>query len=212
MTISKFSTLTEMKDYVRKNNLNKKTEIRLNMKKSVMLGLLDKGGHIHTGPRGSKAPVKKAPVKKAPVKKDDDKDLFMNALNIMSQVAKSKNKKTEKDVDKDVVLSKKKSISFDELYDILIDDDDYLEEEYERRDNIQEGYNMEYFIHQRLKLPHKDSYDELTDNQAEKLMELYEKESRKDIREYAKTVWEDHIKGKKFNTVKSLIKKFMDNF
>ena len=102
MPISKFSTLNEMKDYVRKNKLNK-GEIKLSMKKSVMLGLLDKGGHIHTGPRGSKAPVKKAPVKK-----DDDKDLFMNALNIMSQVAKSKNKKTEKDVDKDVVLSKKK--------------------------------------------------------------------------------------------------------
>ena len=69
MPISKFSTLTEMKDYVRKNKLNK-GEIRLNMKKSVMLGLLDKGGHIHTGARGSKkAPVKKEPVKKAPVKK-----------------------------------------------------------------------------------------------------------------------------------------------
>ena len=104
MPISKFSTLTEMKDYVRKNNLNK-GEIRLNMKKSVMLGLLDKGGHIHTGPRDSKAPVKKAPVKKAPVKKAPvkkapvkktpmDKDLFMNVMSVMTDVAKSRDKPT----------------------------------------------------------------------------------------------------------------------
>ena len=77
MAISKFSTLTEMKDYVRKNKLNK-DEIRLNMKKSVMLAALDKGGHIHTGPRGSKKAPKDLstkgglPVKKtAPVKKDE---------------------------------------------------------------------------------------------------------------------------------------------
>ena len=211
MPISKFSTLTELKDYVRKNKLNK-GDIRLNMKKSVMLGLLDKGGHIHTGARGADAPKKKATPKKATPKKDVDKDLFMNAMSVMTDVAKSKNKKTKKDVDKDVVLSKKKSISFNELYDILLDDDDYMDEEYERRDNIQEGYNMEYFIHQKLKLPNKDDYEELTDKQQDKLMALYEKESKKDIQEYAKTVWKEHIKGKKFNTVKSLIKKFMDNF
>ena len=64
MPISKFSTLTEMKDYVRKNNLNK-GDIRLNMKKSVMLAALDKGGHIHTGARGADAPKKKATPKKA---------------------------------------------------------------------------------------------------------------------------------------------------
>ncbi len=64
MPISKFSTLTEMKDYVRKNKLNK-GEIKLSMKKSVMLAALDKGGHIHTGARGADAPKKKAtPVKK----------------------------------------------------------------------------------------------------------------------------------------------------
>ena len=81
MPISKFSTLNEMKDYVRKNKLNK-TEIRLNMKKSVMLGLLDKGGHIHTGPRGSKAPVKKAPVKK------DDDELNSTNVNLKEKVRK----------------------------------------------------------------------------------------------------------------------------
>ena len=64
MPISKFSTLTEMKDYVRKNKLNK-GEIKLSMKKSVMLAALDKGGHIHTGARSADAPKKKAtPVKK----------------------------------------------------------------------------------------------------------------------------------------------------
>ena len=81
MPISKFSTLNEMKDYVRKNKLNK-GEIKLSMKKSVMLAALDKGGHIHTGAKGSKAPVKKAPVKK------DDDELNSTNVNLKEKVRK----------------------------------------------------------------------------------------------------------------------------
>ena len=68
MPISKHSTLNEMKEYVRKNKLNKSSSIKLGMKKSVMLGELDKLGHIHTGARGSdkKSPQKKTPKSNTP--------------------------------------------------------------------------------------------------------------------------------------------------
>ena len=62
--LSKFASLSEMKDYVRKNKLNK-SSIKLGMKKADMLSALDKLGHIHSGPRET---VKKAPTPKAPEK------------------------------------------------------------------------------------------------------------------------------------------------
>ena len=87
MPISKFSTLTEMKDYVRKNKLNK-GEIRLNMKKSVMLAALDKGGHIHTGPRNSDAPKKTTP---------SDKSVYLASVNNILKIADENMKKKIKD-------------------------------------------------------------------------------------------------------------------
>ena len=87
MPISKFSTLTEMKDYVRKNKLNK-GEIRLNMKKSVMLEALDKGGHIHTGPRNSDAPKKTTP---------SDKSVYLASVNNILKIADENMKKKIKD-------------------------------------------------------------------------------------------------------------------
>ena len=50
--LSKFASLSEMKDYVRKNKLNK-ASIKLGMKKSDMLAALDKLGHIHSGSKNT---------------------------------------------------------------------------------------------------------------------------------------------------------------
>jgi len=49
-TISKHSTLKEMKEFVRKHNLNHPS-VRLGMKKAEMLNALDKLGHINREPR-----------------------------------------------------------------------------------------------------------------------------------------------------------------
>lgn len=208
-------TLAQMKDYIKKHNLNKgKNKILLGHKKPLMVSKLKNAGHWEAEVK----PIKHPPIppnikgKKITPKPKGDKDLFMGALNVMTMVAKEKDKKTKEEVDEDVKISKKKSVSFNELYDHLLADDDYMDEEYERRDNIQEGYNMEYFIHQRLKLPNKDEWDELTDRQQDKLRDIYENESRKDNLEYVKEIWKKHIKGKKFKNVKSLKKTFMDNY
>jgi len=49
-SISKHSTLKEMKEFVRKHKLNHPS-IKLGMKKAEMLAALDKLGHINKGPR-----------------------------------------------------------------------------------------------------------------------------------------------------------------
>lgn len=58
-TISKHSTLVEMKAFVRKHKLNHPS-VKLGMKKAEMLSALDKLGHINTEPRPKKT---KAPPK-----------------------------------------------------------------------------------------------------------------------------------------------------
>lgn len=63
-TISKHSTLVEMKAFVRKHKLNHPS-VKLGMKKAEMLSALDKLGHINTEPRQKPAPKKKATPKKA---------------------------------------------------------------------------------------------------------------------------------------------------
>lgn len=60
-TITKHSTLIEMKAFVRKHKLNHPS-IKLGLKKAQMLDALDKLGHINTDPR----PKKEAPKKEAP--------------------------------------------------------------------------------------------------------------------------------------------------
>ena len=61
-TISKHSTLVEMKAFVRKHKLNHPS-VKLGMKKAEMLSALDKLGHINTEPRQKPAPKKKAAPK-----------------------------------------------------------------------------------------------------------------------------------------------------
>ena len=90
--LSKFASLSEMKDYVRKNKLNK-ASITLSMKKSDMLAALDKLGHIHSGPRGTssassakaKSPPKSAPKAKTPVKAK--KESKANKIRITKKVS-----------------------------------------------------------------------------------------------------------------------------
>jgi hypothetical protein len=65
-SISKHSTLVELKAFVRKHKLNHPS-IKLGMKKAEMLDALDKLGHINTEPRPKKeAPKKEAPKAKTP--------------------------------------------------------------------------------------------------------------------------------------------------
>ena len=205
------STLKEIKQYIRDNKLNK-APIKLTMRKGELIKGLKALGHyedIAPKPKPKSKPKPKPKPKSKPKPKKED---FMNALNIMTQVAKSKSKKTSKDIDEDVAISKK-PVSYNKLYSILIEDDEFNEEEGESIQNIIEGYNLEFFIHKKLRLPNKDTYEELTDKQQDRLMDILERTAKKDHHEFMeKQIYNKYIKGKKFSTKKKLIDTFMKHY
>lgn len=89
-TISKHSTLTDMKAFIRKHKLNHPS-IKLSLKKAEMTSVLDKLGHLNSDPKPKKEKAKKEKSKPTP-----------------SQIKKSK-KPTLKDIllDLDIDVSKK---------------------------------------------------------------------------------------------------------
>ena len=202
------STLKEIKQYIIDNKLNQ-APIRLTMNKPELVKKLKELGHYEEVKKEVKPKPKSKPkAKPKPPSKLD----FMDALNVMTEVAKSKSKKTSKDIDEDVAISKK-PVSYNKLYSILIEDDEFNEEEGESLQNIMEGYNLEYFIHKKLRLPNKDTYEELTDKQKDKLMDILDRTAKKDHHEFMeKQIYNKYIKGKKFSTKKKLIDTFMKHY
>jgi len=88
-TISKHSTLVELKAFVRKHKLNHPS-IKLGMKKAEMLDALDKLGHINREPRAKKEapkPVEKPKPKKAEPKKEEPKktDTYMDRVKYVRE-------------------------------------------------------------------------------------------------------------------------------
>ena len=140
------------------------------------------------------------------------KELLQTVLGIMTETAKAQNTKTIQDVELDLEVSRMRTIPYKKLYTYLCDNDDFCEEESERLQNIQENYNLTWFIHQKMRLPNKDDWDELTEKQQWKLGEMTEREAHKEHKIYMKDIWECHIKNKRFTTVNSLVKAFMDHY
>ena len=216
------STLKEIKQYIIDNKLNQ-APIRLTMNKPELVKKLKELGHYEevkkeVKPKPKSKPKVKKEVKPKPKSKQKAKPKppskldFMDALNVMTEVAKSKSKKTSKDIDEDVAISKK-PVSYNKLYSILQDDDEFNEEEGESIQNIIEGYNLEFFIHKKLRLPNKDTYEELTDKQKDKLMDILDRTAKKEHHEFMeKNIYNKYIKGKKFSTKKKLIDTFMKHY
>lgn len=150
-------------------------------------------------PRPKKTPVK-TPVKKTTPKKTTkpvvSKKNLLDGLGIIGDVAKDKLDPTDKEINDELTKSKGK-VSFAYFMEILGDIDSEGLGEVES--NIGEGYNIEFFIHQKLNLPKKDTFEELTDKQQERLRKIIDKEIRKDMKEYNREFYNNSIKGKKFN-------------
>ena len=124
------STLKEIKQYIIDNKLNQ-APIRLTMNKPELVKKLKELGHyeedkkeVKPKPKPKSKPKVKKEVKPKPKSKPKAKPKppskldFMDALNVMTEVAKSKSKKTSKDIDEDVAISKK-PVSYNKLYSIL---------------------------------------------------------------------------------------------
>tara|TARA_R100000951_G_scaffold69932_1_gene58864 strand:+ start:2001 stop:2618 length:618 start_codon:yes stop_codon:yes gene_type:complete len=109
-------TVAQMKDYIRNHSLNK--TIRLTQKKADLISSLKKEGHWESG-SAKKATPKKATPKPSPkkyippkarksVKPAMDKSGFMDALNIMAMVGKSKGYSTKENIDDQVKWQREK--------------------------------------------------------------------------------------------------------
>ena len=145
-------------------------------------------------PKKKKAPAKAPAKKKSPPKVS--KKVLQEGLGIISNVAKEKMDTPDRIMNDELTKSKGK-VSFKYFMDNLgeLDGDGIGELE----NNINESLNIEFFIHNKLNLPNKDSYDELTDKQQERLSKIVDKEIRKEMKAYNRKFFDEKIKGKTFN-------------
>ena len=149
-------------------------------------------------PRPAKTPVK-TPVKKKTTPSAGakvSKKNLLDGLGIIGDVAKDKLDPNDKGINDELTKSKGK-VSFAFFMEILGDIDSEGVGELEQ--NTAERYNIEFFIHQKLNLPKKDTWEELTDKQQERLRKIIDRELKKDIKEYNRAFYDANIKGEKFN-------------
>ncbi len=102
--------------------------------------------------------------------------------------------------------AKKGTLEYDEFFDYLFNEDDNFSEGlYENRDDRLEvfGYNMDYWVHQVNE--DADSWDELDEDESEKLQELMREEAEDDQRGHLEHIFNQYIRGKKFNSLDEAI-------
>ena len=157
------------------------------------------------------APAKKAVAKKATV----NKDLLQNVMGVMAEVAKDKGKSTKKEVDSKVALDKKAEkgkLTNKDFKELMFDDNDTSEIIYDFEENLSEGqgYNMDYWRSRVSK--RADSWDELTDNQKERLQDILAKDIEIQTKKKMKSFYDNSVKGKKFKSMKELKELFKKEY
>ena len=232
-------TLREMKDYIRKNKLNKKPHLRLGMNRDQLIAGFKKEGKWYDNPvfknfsdpkYHQKPPVKKAPAPKKP--KLPPRPKAMAKLK-KAQVEKSKPKRAKagtttaelQDLPMDISKMIGKSVkenymlgatrSFPKFEDLMWKHEPFMEELSYREDNVIEGFSWGSEFYRLVKKITKrdvDHYDDLTDSQKEKFFLLSQTTGKREHRKYIREIWNKHIKGKKFASTNVLIEKFMEKY
>lgn len=162
--------------------------------------------------KSEKKVVKKpAPAKKATV----NKDLLQNVMGVMAEVAKSKGKSTKKQVDSKVALDKKLQrgkLTNKDFKELMFEDDDTSDTiyDFEREMDEVQGYNMEYWRSRVSK--RADSWDELTDNQKERLQDIMVADIDRQTKKKMKSFYDESVKGKKFKSIKELNELFKKKY
>jgi len=166
-------------------------------------------------PKKKPAP-KPAPKKSAPKKTPAPKiDSLQAVMAVMTDVAKDKGKSTSATIDSKVALDKKLQkgkLTNTEFKDYMFDDDDTMNHITGFEDDMSEsqGYNMEYWVSRVSK--RADSWDELTENQQQRLSEIMAKDINTQTRKKMKAFYDKFIKGKKFNNIKEVEKLFVKEY
>jgi hypothetical protein len=105
--------------------------------------------------------------------------------------------------------AKKGTLEFEEFYEYLLDEDeDFVEGLRGNFDDRQEvfGYNPDYWIHQVNE--DADHWGDLDDDDNEKLLELMRDEADEDQKEHLESEFNQHIRGRKFNSLDEAIELF----
>jgi len=235
-------TLREMKDYIRKNKLNKKPHLKLGMNRDQMIAGLKKEGKWYDNPvfsthLVSKLPPKKSPVKKAPAPKKPKLPPRPKAMAKLkkAQVEKyySKPKRAKagtttaelQDIPMEISKMIGKAVkenymlgatrSFPKFEDLMWKHEPFLEELSYREQNVIEGFSWGSEFYRLVKKITKrdvDHYDDLTDSQKEKFFWLSQTTGQREHRKYIREIWNTHIKGKKFASTNVLIDNFMEKY
>ena len=196
--------------YVEKDKV-KKGVVKKSEKKKVAKG-------THTMPDGTVMTGKTHTKDSKPVaKKSVDKDALQKVMGVMTEVAKSKGKSTKKEVDSKVALDKKAEkgkltqkafLDFIETSDKYMTKwDDMKGQNIDDRHEVQ-GYSMGYYIAKVSK--RADSWEELTDNQINRLQTIMDNEAYREQRQHIKQEFDESIKGKKFKSIDDAVKTFFE--
>ena len=162
-------------------------------------------------PKKAPAPAKKPKKTPAP-----DKDTLQTVMGVMAEVAKEKGKSTKKEVDEKVALDKKLQkgkLTNKDFKELMFDNFDTMEHIFGFEDSMSEsqGYNMDYWY---AKVTKRDifSWDDLTDNQSERLQEIMMNDIKVMTKKKMKSFYDNSVKGKKFKSFKELKDLFFDEY
>jgi hypothetical protein len=168
-------------------------------------------------PAPKKTPKPKKPKITNPNKPITEKEDFLDVLNIASQLGKSKGKSSS--VEGKVETSKLKSrinriggkVSLKLFNEVMDDFDDAHEIRQQLEENISDSqsYNMAPYLNKVSKTA--DTWDDLTDNQQERLFNIMAKEIDNELKAYAKEFYEQKIKGKT-HTYESIVKIIKEDY
>lgn len=144
------------------------------------------------------------PIGERPIYKED----FLEISQIMSATAQSRGKSTAADIDERVKLNREAQegkLDFNDLFNYMMEsDDDFMNEYRDRVDNVVDSYTWGSDFYRLVKEVTKrdvDTFEELTDRQKETFQQLILEEGSEDHYEYLEGLFNEVIKGKKFQTV-----------
>jgi hypothetical protein len=174
-------------------------------------GSIMKDSAMKKKPAPKPAPKKSAP-KKTPA---PTLDSLQAVMAVMTEVAKDKGKSTKGEIDSKVALDKKLQkgkLSNKEFKEFMFDDEDTMEtlRDFEEQMGDGQSYNMDYWISRVSK--RADVWDDLTDNQQERLTDIMYKDITTQTRKKMKAFYDKFIKGKKFNNIKEVEKLFVKEY
>ena len=145
-----------------------------------------------------------------------DKDLLQGIMSIMAEVGKEKGKSTQASKDENLALDKKArdgKLTNKDFIDFIYDDEKTFEQMRGFEEDMSETqqYDMNYW-YSKVTKKNISSFDDLTDNQQERLQNIMAKDIDTQTKKKMKAFYDGRVKGKKFKSLKELKKLFGEEY